>query len=443
MASAKERYEPWNTGATYVIGHRHPDTDAIASALGYAWYLTATGLEGTTAARAGQPSAQATFALKHFGQDAPRLLSGVAPTFGHVAKTQKSVPPDAPLSAAMALFAHGDRVVPIVSAEGFPVGVVTPLALARAYSRPVGNPGGLAQSSQDLVETPPSFFIQDHLSDHRNTLLRSDADDFLVKDAAGKYVGIATRRRILEPPRARLFLVDHNELSQAVEGAEEAEIVGVLDHHRLGNAQTATPIPFVVEPVGSTSTLVAEQCRQQQLEPPAGLAGLLLSGILSDTLVFRSPTTTQRDRSAAAWLAGFGKIDVQSYGAELLHASPNLIDIDAEKIVDMDRKSYQMGGFAVSIGQVEVTGLQELPDRREELLNILEQRRERENLALIGLMVTDVVAGHSHLLCQGDRQILAAFPFRQTAEHEFDLDDMVSRKKQLVPFLYSILEEVS
>jgi manganese-dependent inorganic pyrophosphatase len=299
----------------------------------------------------------------------------------------------------------------------------------------------LAQPCQTIAEPPLTFDVRDRISDHRSALLRSEMDDFLVVDATGRYVGVATRRRLLEPPRARLILVDHNELSQAVNGAEEAEIVAVLDHHRLGNAPTAAPIPFLVEPVGSTSTLVAERCRMRELRLPSGLAGLLLSGILSDTLLFRSPTTTDRDRAAAEWLGEQASVDIYQYGEELLRAGPGLGARAIEDIVDSDRKSYQMGGLSVSIGQVEVTGLQAVPERRDELLEALEERRRMEGLALIGLMITDVVDERSLLLCQGDDRILAALPFRRIGEHEFDLNDMVSRKKQLVPALHTVLEE--
>ncbi len=267
-------------------------------------------------------------------------------------------------------------------------------------------------------------------------------DDFLVTDDAGRHLGVATRRGVQQPPRSPIFLFDHNDLAHAFSGAEEAEIVAVLDHHRLGNPPTAAPIPFVVEPVGSTCTLVAEQCRARALPPPAALAGMMLSGILSDTLVFHSPTTTGRDRDAAGWLAQLCQTDMARYGEELLRASPGLGARDPGEIVDADRKSYQMGGKAVSIAQVEVTGLQELPHRRDELLHALEERRQREALALLCLMITDVVAERSRLLCQGERPILAALPFPRADEHEWDLGEIISRKKQLVPALTGVLEEV-
>jgi manganese-dependent inorganic pyrophosphatase len=443
MPNASDRYEPWDPHLTYVIGHRRPDTDAIASALGYAWFLSETGHDKIQARRAGQPAEQTAYALERFDQAPPRLLSAVATTFWHIAEPGEVVAPDSPLSAAMAQLASGEHVVPVVEGDGKPAGVVTPLGLARAYGRFLdtrnGDDGPIPHCG-NIAESVPTFQARERVSDHRNALLRADIDQFLVVDENGRYVGMATQRSVLQPARARLILVDHNELSQAVAGAEEAEIVAVLDHHRLGNPPTAAPIPFVVDPVGSTSTLVAELCRGRKMTPPKGMAGLLLSGILSDTLVFRSPTAGDRDRAMASWLAGVCHVDVDLYGKELLNAAPGLGSRAAGEIVDGDRKTYEMGGVPVSIGQVEVTGMQELPQRREELLQTLADRAERENLALICLMITDVVTGRSRLLCRGEGRFVAALPFARAGDGEFDLGDMVSRKKQLVPALHSVLE---
>jgi manganese-dependent inorganic pyrophosphatase len=448
MSNAAERYDFWDPDITYVIGHQRPDTDSIAAALGYAWYLQQIGQDSARASRTGQPAEQTLYALKRFEQPLPGLLTAVAPTFWHVAQRGATVPPDAPLSDALALLAGGERIVPVVDAERRPLGVVTPLALARAYSLSgvgKGDPqdGAIRATTErcgDLAESFPTFRTRDRLSDHRGALLHSERNQFLVVDDNGSLYGIATQRHILQPPRARLILVDHNELTQAVAGADEAEIVGVLDHHRLGNPPTAAPIPFVVDPVGSTSTLVTEYCRAKRLHPPRGIAGLLLSGILSDTLVFRSPTTGDRDRSAAEWLGRLCWIDVELYGKELLGASPGLQLRTADAILDADRKNYEMGGSHVSIGQVEVTGMQELPERRAELLTEMQARCESEGLALFCLMITDVVTGTSRMLARGDTKLIAALPFSRVSEFEFDLHDMVSRKKQLTPAVLNAIE---
>jgi manganese-dependent inorganic pyrophosphatase len=434
-------HPPWDPRALYVVGHQRPDTDAIAAALGYAWYLLATGEQSVVAARAGHTGAQTQFALQRFGVPPPRILTAVAPTFGHAARPHAALAAAAPLSQAIAHLAAGVRILPVLETAEQPLGVVTPIALARAHAAEGGLAAALARPCREVLEAAPSFGARERISDHRAALLRSDADDFLVIDETGRYIGVATRARLLDPPRARLILVDHNELSQAVAGAEEAEIVAVLDHHRLGNAPTPTPIPFVVDPVGSTCTLVAERCRDAGLTPPADLAGVTLSGILSDTLLFRSPTTTERDRTAAAWLAEIAAVELDRYGEELLRAAPGLAARDAGEILEADRKVYEIGGRRLSIAQVEVAGIQELPHRRDDLLAALAEQRRREPLALACLMVTDVVAGQSRLLCQGETRILAALPFPRVGPHEWDLGPIVSRKKQLVPALHAVLEE--
>ncbi len=432
----------WEVGLTYVIGHQRPDTDAIGAALGFAWYLDAAGEKGVVAARCGQPSARSRFALERFQQAAPRLLTGVAPTFAHAARESAPLAGGRLLAEALARLASGERVIPVVDEDGKPLGVVTPRALARAFGEP-GTGAALAAPCRAHVEPAPVLAAIERISDHRSVLLRSESDDFLVTDEDGRYLGLATRGRILDPPRARLFLVDHNELSQAVADADEAEIVGVLDHHRLGNPTTAAPIPFTIEPVGSTSTMVAERCRAAAFRPPDGIAGALLSGILSDTLIYRSPTTTPRDATAADWLAGLLQVDARGFGEELLRAAADLDTRPVDEILDTDRKAYTLGNQALSIAQAEVGSLAALPERKPELMAGLRARREREGLALMALMITDVVEGKSRLLCEGERRILTALPFARVGEGEFDLENIVSRKKQLVPALTAVLEEIA
>jgi manganese-dependent inorganic pyrophosphatase len=443
MPLSTDRHEFWDASLTYVIGHQRPDTDSIASALGYAWLLQQTGHPEAQATRCGQPGEQTRYALDRFQQAPPRLLTDVAPTFHHVLEKRAPVAPDAPLSAALDRLAGGEHAIPVANGDGQPRGVVTPLGVARAYARSLAG-GANCQTPVcgEVAENIPTFQSRAKVSDHRHAVLRADHSEFLIVDDRGLYEGIATQRRLLQPPRARLILVDHNELSQAVAGAEEAEIIGVLDHHRLGNPPTAAPIPFTVDPVGSTSTLVAEHCRARRMTPPRPIAGVLLSGILSDTLVFRSPTTHERDFDAADWLGGVCRIDVLLYGEELLRASPGLSTRTVDDIIDGDRKEYEMGGLRVSIGQVEVTGMQEVPQQREGLLQVMEERRNRENLALIALMITDVVTGKSHLLARGERNIVDALPFHRVNEDEFDLNDIVSRKKQLAPAVQDAIESI-
>jgi manganese-dependent inorganic pyrophosphatase len=432
--------ESWTARRLYVVGHQRPDTDAIGAAIGYAWLLQAEGQTEAVPARAGQTSDQAAWALRRFEMTAPRLLASAAPTFGHAAEAVGTLPPDAPLEQALPHFREGARAVPVTDGRGAPLGVVTPAGLARCLTGTTSSDGALKGACGSALDQLPTFAASERIADHRGRLLRGEADDFLVVDADGRCLGLTSRARILDPPRARLFLVDHNELSQAVPGAEEADIVGVLDHHRLGNPATALPIPFRVEPVGSTGTLVAEEARAAGLVPPAAVAGMLLSGLLSDTLAFRSPTTTARDRETAVWLAGLAGVELESFGVELLRAGSGLRGRSPDALLEADRKRYTMGGQEVAVAQVEVAGCHELPEAVPELLQALDALRGREGLALACLMVTDIVTGRSRLLCAGERRILAALPFPRFSPAEFDLGEIVSRKKQLVPALQSSIE---
>lgn len=431
-------HRPWDPEIDYVVGHQRPDMDAVASAAAYAWYLGQRKWERRpTSARAGAVPPQAAFAFQRFEWPMPRLLSTVAPTFGLAADQVSPVGPHSPLSAGLECLDKGYRVVPVVYPSGRPLGVVTPLALARAFAR-----GEYARTCGELAQDVPALREEERISEHRSLLLRGEHDDYLIVDAEGRYIGLTTRSAILEPPRARLILVDHNELGQAVTGAEEAEIVAVLDHHRLGNPGTTAPIPFVVDPVGSTCTLVAERCRAPKHAPPPPLAGLMLSGILSDTLIFRSPTATPRDRAMAEWLAGIAGVEIDSYGRELLSSGSGLEGRPAE-ILDRDRKSYEMSGRPVAIAQVEVGTLDELSQREGELRDALEALRARESLSLACLMVTDVIRAHSRLLCAGDALLIRNLPFHRLGEGLYDLGPMVSRKKQLVPLLEDLIRGVT
>jgi manganese-dependent inorganic pyrophosphatase len=433
---------PWRAGALYVVGHQRPDMDAIASALAYAWLLTQQGEVEVEAARAGPLPAQSVWALRRFGTKAPGLLISVAPTFAHVCRSGKSLAPEAPLAEALPLFGAGAAAVPVVDVEGMALGLVTSASLATALATAgEGYEAALTRSCSEVMEWPRRLPADARIADYLPSLLRLDADEFLVEGPDGRYVGTARRADLLHPTRARLALVDHNEPAQSVPGAEQAEIVLVLDHHRLGNAPTAQPIRFQVEPVGSTCTLVAELCRRDALTPPEPLLGLMLCGILSDTMVLRSPTTTDRDREIAAYLAARLQVDWEALGSELLQSGLGMHGRDAAVVLEADRKQYVLGSRRVTVAQVEAAGFGELEERRGELFVALEVSREREALSLAALMVTDVVAGRSRMLAVGEPALLAAMPFPRVGPNEWELGEIVSRKKQLVPALIALLEE--
>jgi manganese-dependent inorganic pyrophosphatase len=290
----------------YVTGHVNPDTDSIAAAMGYAWLLRERDEVDTIAARAGALNPQTAWVIKYLGLEPPLLLTDASPRFESVMRRLDSTLPERPLRDAWVIASRTGGIAPILNHDGTPFGLMTGRSLFDLINRLVG-PQARHQEMQigEILDLPCSQATDTRISkvqsstrirDVLNRLLREEGDEFFVTDEGGHYVGICRQRDLLNPPRLKLILVDHNEAHQAVPSIEEAELIEILDHHRLGNSSTHVPIRFTVDIVGSTSTLVSERIEDAGLSAPPNLAGIMLAGLVSDTLILTSPTTTDRDR---------------------------------------------------------------------------------------------------------------------------------------------------
>ena len=269
----------------------------------------------------------------------------------------------------------------------------------------------------------------------RKRLASSEQDLLPVIDPlSGKMIGVLTKSDLIDPPRVRLALVDHNEYAQAVTGIEEAEITEVIDHHRLaGDLVSREPIRYLNEPVGSTSTLVARKFFHRQVPPEAGVALCLCAGIISDTLCLTSPTTAQIDHEMLAWLSEFAAIEPQVFAEEFFGVGSLIATGAAVELLNADRKEFTEEGFSVSISQVEELGLQGFAARRQELEAALRTLVITHRYDLAVLAVTDIVGHHSLVLAVGQEAILAKMPFKRLDDALFDAPGVVSRKKQLFP----------
>jgi len=443
----------------YVIGHVNPDTDSIAAAAGYAWLLHQRDGLDTIAARAGAVNQQTAWALKRLGLEPPFLLTDASPRFETVMRQLDRLSPERPLSEAWALASRTGGIAPLVSEDGKPFGLVTGLSLFRFFQGVIGNRLDMRdQRIIDLMSTPcraaadtdvPKFPGHAHIRDLIHRILREEHNDFFVVDETGHYLGVCHQRDVLNPPRLNLILVDHNEPRQAIAAVDEAELLEILDHHRLGNPHTRQPIRFTVDVVGSTSTLVSELTAEAGLSLPPALAGLLLAGLLADTLILSSPTTTPRDNEAAERLlrwgtAGGGLLKgetIRSYGQQVLAAGAGLENRDPEEVVSTDIKPYEAGGFKFAVAQAEVTDLVQLGDHLAGLLAALNILRDKRGLDFALLLITDVVRGSSRLLVSNSPPpILDDLPFPPRPDGTLDAPGVVSRKKQLLPAVLGILE---
>lgn len=269
----------------------------------------------------------------------------------------------------------------------------------------------------------------------RKQLATTEQDLFPVTDPAnGKMIGVISKSDLVDPPRIRLALVDHNEYAQAVNGVEEAEITEVIDHHRLaGDLVSREPIRYLNEPVGSTCTLVGRKFFHRGLQPPAGVAMCLCGGIVSDTLCLTSPTTTLLDREMLTWLSGVAGVDAKKFTEEFFAVGSLIANGTPEEVLNADRKEFTEQGMTVSISQVEERDLHGFAARRSDLERVLRELHQHHDYDLSLLAVTDVALHHSMILAVGRDGILANLPFERIDDALFHAPGVVSRKRQLFP----------
>ena len=532
----------------YVSGHRNPDSDSIASAVGYAELLDRLNpADEHIPVRLGELNAQTRWLLERSGAQEPDFLPHVMLRVRDV--MQQQVPlagKDAPVREVGLVMAREERdLVPLVDDDGRLAGVMTERVLARRYVREsreasrldaptrigaivdvlggrlvvgerdrevtgrvwvlamavaalptamaagdvtvVGNRAeaqrraievgvALLVTSNDSVPddellalarergtavvtapldsyvtsrmitlSAPSHALMDRepLTVRPDDLVADIADDIkdihyraaVAVDERGRPVGLVTRSDLVNPQPRRVLLVDHAEQAQSVPGVEQAEIVEILDHHHIGSIETHVPVRATFDPVGSTATLVIERFRQNGMEPSRPSAMMLAGAILSDTVILNSPTTTERDHAAIAYLERALAFDAAAFGREMFEQTSDTSRTPAEDIVSGDAKEYRVGsGQTICIAQIETVG-SSLLERRDELLAAMHSVRERESHALYVLMVTDILAKGTKLLVSGNpTPVERAFEVEER-DGEIDLPGVMSRKKQVAPKL--------
>jgi manganese-dependent inorganic pyrophosphatase len=540
----------------YVIGHRNPDTDSIASAIAYASLKRRQGQRNVFAAMSGPPNPQTSYILKRLGIEPPLYLADLRPKVCDVlGKRPVMARSEQTLKEALELFhQYGIRVLPVVNEQKQPVGVVSLLKLSEKYlvagsgrkrgvdtsiaalaatleaqflsgapsektehlhlfigamieesfsgrisgydpdtlmimtgDRPSIQQAAIERGVRILVITggfgmradllqkarqagvivlstpfdtataagltrlsaPLSCFAEprfesigvaeplDHL---RLKLLHSGEPAVIALEEDGTLAGVATKSSLLRQLPYALILVDHNELSQAIPGAEAVEILEVIDHHKLGNPPTNQPITFMVAPVGSTCTIVATLYRERGIHPEPDIAALLLAGIMTDTVILKSPTTTARDREIVAWLEPLAGFDHVGFGQDIFASCSGFSAHNTlEEAVRADFKHFSCGEIQFGVGQVEVVGFDEFFELKDALRGTLGRVKEKDNLDLAGLMVTDIYSETTMFLSEGMNQLAHLMGYPQYEPHLYELKGVMSRKKQMVPHLLKVL----
>ena len=288
------------------------------------------------------------------------------------------------------------------------------------------------------------FRMNDYVDDIKDIMAKKRFRDFPILDRHGRFKGFISRRRFLGASKKKVILVDHNERSQAVDGIEEAEIIEIIDHHRLGDIETVSPITFRNQPVGCTATIINQMYEENEIEVPREIAGLLCGAIISDTLLFRSPTCTPLDERTAKKLAKISDIDLEQMAQEMFNAGSNLKGKSAEDICFQDIKQFTVNDTIFGVGQITSMSKEELAAIRDMMTEHLPKVLEAHNLNMIYFMLTDILAESTELLCVGTgaRGIaLSAFDLPDNAK-SLILKGVVSRKKQLIPVLVETMQQM-
>lgn len=526
---------------TYIIGHRQPDTDSIASAIAYASLLGQINSGTFIPARCGDVNAETQYALSIAGIQPPALIENVEPSVGDIPflYTQKAPMNIPAIDVASLMNEYDIRNIPIVDDQNRFLGLVSEHGLARAYVSPNASlplkvgpislealarilQAEIIHSAHDMIHGNASIVIDAlhislarlgpddvavigdnepaqialvaegicaliiaegahlgervresaknlkvsllktsldafsvgrllHLSGPVETIMATDAetlhkDDLLstaartvanspyrtacVTDEDGHFIGMLSRNSFLEDVHKSVILVDHNEYTQAVEGIETAEIIEIIDHHRLGTIATLQPIRFRNEPVGSTSTIITMRYREEQAVPDKSIATLLLAGILSDTLVLKMSTTTDRDREAVEYLSGIALIEPEEFGSELINKGMNLDGVPVEELIVRDIKDFSLQDKTVSIAQI-MTGSKDFTDLNgKNIQDALSRYRTGHGYDMSIVLVTDVIGQRSFLFASGDHGLLLKMGYH---EQPVVLEGVMSRKKDFFP----------
>ena len=292
--------------------------------------------------------------------------------------------------------------------------------------------------SENLI----TFKMDDYIEDVLPIMASTRHRYFPVVDAEGRYKGMVSRRNFLGASKKKLILVDHNEKSQAVNGMEAAELLEIIDHHRLGTVNTSRPVYFRNQPLGSTCTIIYQMYQEAGIELSKEMAGLMLSAIISDTLLFRSPTCTEVDRMSGKLLAMIAGLDMEELAREMFKAGSNLVDKSPEEIVHQDYKKFNVGKSVIGIGQISSMDSNEMENIKNNILPEIDKLRERDNVDMLFFMITNIMKESSEVLFSGPKaEVVLESGFSVTSKNHKSvlLSGVVSRKKQMVPTITDTL----
>ena len=288
-----------------------------------------------------------------------------------------------------------------------------------------------------------TFTLTEKTEDIKGIMGQKRYRDFPILDLDNHYVGMISRRNLLNLRKKRVILVDHNEASQTVDGIDHAEILEIIDHHRIGTLETLEPVYFRNQPLGCTATIVFQMYQENGMEIPKNIAGLLMAAILSDTLMFRSPTCTPVDQAAAEQLSSICGVEIEEFAVDMFSAGSDMSSRTPKEIFNQDKKKFEVNEHEFIVAQINSMNSIELQEIKEKLVPYLEKKFASLEVEMCYVMLTNIVKEKTELLCFGERAkevARSAFQLPEDME-DIKLKGLVSRKKQLIPSIVTVLQQ--
>jgi manganese-dependent inorganic pyrophosphatase len=442
----------------YVIGHKNPDIDSVAAAISYKVYKQSTDKGVYIAAAAGELNDEVKKLLDHLEFEYPMIVTNVGTTVEDLLDDERAlyVGADTTLVELGNIIRNNKlKTVPVLDEKQKFLGLITIGDMAMIFLEALGTGRDIDHSPEILRRVLDQkvsaimksrnlvlFEKDEKVDEARKLMLSTRFRNYPVVDEDNYFLGMISRYNLLQMKRKQIILVDHNEKKQAVDGVEEAEIMEIIDHHRVGDLQTIMPIYFHNEPVGSTSTLVAERFLNNKIFIATNLAALLLSGIITDTMIFKSPTTTAKDKRIAEEMERLCGLNPIEWGKKLFTESSRVDKKSDLELISEDLKEYVSGKTMFAISQVETIDLAKFAERRTNLLKTIQDLCAQKGYGLMCLMVTDIFEEGTELIVAGDMSRLVEDEFQHDhIKGGIFLKGVLSRKKQVVPVIYEMLRK--
>ncbi|MBR3288617.1 MAG: DHH family phosphoesterase [Lachnospiraceae bacterium] len=428
----------------YITGHKNPDMDSLCSAYAYASLKNQIDSKNEyVAVRIGSLTKSIQKFFEAIGAEAPQYKNHIYPTVKDVIlEPSERIDANMPLTSLSKFYnEENPSSYPIYDGNEF-IGLLTidDIALWFMHSLEKHEKINAAPLIKDVLKMRDERFEATELfEDAKTVMTKSKLRGYPVYEE-NKYIGYVTRRCFLDAPKHNVILVDHNEASQSIKGLETANIVEILDHHRLGALKTILPIYMDIEPLGSTCTIVYQHYLKYNLKPNEVEAKMLLAGLISDTVILKSPTTTKTDVDTANELTKIANVNLNEFAEKMFSSMGGLTAEVANEKIEADFKIYAENGISVGIGQCEVITLRDLDSYKDAYLKTLDEVRLKNSLNWAMLMITDVIKETSVLLTT-DFKLNKNIQYKKIEKNIYDMPGVLSRKKQLLPDVLSLINQ--